>query len=298
MSGKIYFDVPGCTTIPPITALTDDVIIQNNLSLLTSKERAAWDKVYAEEQEANDVFNKDCQGTNRTGNIKMPGTIEYWMIMIDYMARNPLSGEIEYQIPNAGSSPGSRGYADIVDKTTREIFEIKPNNKDGIEAGKKEVENYVKKANDNCPPAMMADGGGFIPWTKGTNYTKRTIPNPKNPLENIIAELNSAGLIVYGYESRINQPVPIVIPQSVLDKLKNLLTKLKDKVNDYETVIAAFLRDNPELLTYLQTAAYTAAATIIIGTIVEDFLTGGAGIADDWASFLLARRIIQFAAAL
>ncbi|MFT3748964.1 MAG: hypothetical protein QM768_11630 [Agriterribacter sp.] len=62
--------------------------------------------------------------------------------------------------------------------------------------------------------------------------------------------------------------MPIVIPQSVLDKLKNLLKKLKESVADYETVIAAFLRKNPDLQQYLKNAAYTAAVTIIVGTII------------------------------
>lgn len=292
--GKIYFDVPGCTTIPPITAMTDDVIKNNNLQLLTTRERQVWDEIYREEKESNEVFNKDCQGTNRTGNIQWPGTMEHWMIMIDYMAQNPISGEVEYQIPGS-SAAGNRGYADIVNKTSREIYEIKPNNEEAIAQGKVEVDRYVAKANVNCPPAMIADGGGTSPWRKGTTYAKRTIPNPKSPNENIIAELNTAGLIVYSSQSKINQPVPIVIPQSVLDKLKNLLKKLKESVDDYETVIAAFLRENPELVQYLKGAAYTAAITIIVGTIVEDFATLGAGIADDWASFLLAYRIIRFA---
>ncbi len=34
---------------------------------------------------------------------------------------------------------------------------------------------------------------------------------------------------------------------------------------------------------------------IIVGTILEDIITAGAGIADDWACFTLAYRIIRFA---
>lgn len=294
---KVYFDVPGCTTIPPIQALTDDLILTNRLPLLTTKERAIWDEIYKEEEEANNVFNKDCQGTNRTGNIQWPGTIEHWMIMIDYMAQNPLSGEVEYQIPGAGSLPTIKGYADIVNKLTREIFEIKPDNETGIDLGKKEVDNYVIKANANCPPSMVAatDGGSITPWRKGTNYTRRILPNPKNVTENIVARLHIDGVVVYKSESRITQPVPIVVPQSVRDKIKNLLKKLKEKVNDYETVIATFLRENPEVVTYIKAAAYGAALGIFVGTIIEDFATLGAGIVDDWASFLLAKRIFDFA---
>lgn len=295
--GKVYFDVPGCTAIPPITVLTDEVILTNKLPLLTNKERQVWDEIYKEEKEADERLNKDCQGTNRTGNIQWPGTMEHWMIMIDYIVQNPIAGEVEYQIPDGGSSPGNKGYADIVNKVTREIFEIKRNNEDGIKAGKIEVKNYVIKANANCPPLKIGatDGGGITPWREGTNYTRRTIPNPKNATQNIIAELNSAGLIVYDYESRITQPVPIVIPQSALDKLKSLIKKLKEKVDDYETVIATFLRENPELVTYIQAAALIGGGAILIGTILEDIATGGWGVLDDWSSFLLAKRLFEFA---
>ncbi|MGN6491579.1 MAG: hypothetical protein ACTHLE_06240 [Agriterribacter sp.] len=295
--GKVYFDVPGCTAIPPITVLTDEVILTNKLPLLTNKERQIWDEIYKEEKEADERLNKDCQGTNRTGNIQWPGTMEHWMIMIDYIVQNPIAGEVEYQIPDGGSSPGNKGYADIVNKVTREIFEIKRNNEDGIKAGKIEVKNYVIKANANCPPLKIGatDGGGITPWREGTNYTRRTIPNPKNATQNIIAELNSAGLIVYDYESRITQPVPIVIPQSALDKLKSLIKKLKEKVDDYETVIATFLRENPELVTYIQAAALIGGGAILIGTILEDIATGGWGVLDDWSSFLLAKRLFEFA---
>ncbi|MGN6435811.1 MAG: hypothetical protein ACTHMM_04725 [Agriterribacter sp.] len=294
--GKVYFDVPGCTAIPPITAMTDEVILTNKIPLLTTRERQIWDEIYKEEKEADERLNKDCQGTNRTGNIQWPGTMEHWMIMIDYIVQNPIAGEVEYQIPQ-GSLVGNKGYADIVNKATREIFEIKPNNKAGIDAGKDEVKRYVDKANANCPPLRIGatDGGGITAWREGTSYTRRTIPNPKNATQNIIAELKEAGVIVYGYESRINQPVPIVIPQSALDKLKNLLKKLKEKVNNYETVIATFLRENPELVTLIKAAAYGAVIGIVVGTIIEDIGTGGAGILDDWSSFLLAKRILEFA---
>jgi len=45
---------------------------------------------------------------------------------------------------------------------------------------------------------------------------------------------------------------------------------------------------NPDLVTYIKGAAIGAGVAIIVSTIIEDFLTLGAGIADDWlASHLL-----------
>lgn len=56
-----------------------------------------------------------------------------------------------------------------------------------------------------------------------------------------------------------------------------------------------FLNQNPDIKQYLQVVAVGAAATIVIGTIIEDVITTGAGIADDFASFALAYRIIRLA---
>jgi hypothetical protein len=35
-----------------------------------------------------------------------------------------------------------------------------------------------------------------------------------------------------------------------------------------------------------------------VGTILEDIITAGAGVADDWACFVLSYRIIRFALTL
>lgn len=54
-------------------------------------------------------------------------------------------------------------------------------------------------------------------------------------------------------------------------------------------VIGEFFRDpnNAELLNYIKAAGIGAGAGMIIGTIVEDFATLGAGVVDDWTSFYL-----------
>jgi hypothetical protein len=48
-----------------------------------------------------------------------------------------------------------------------------------------------------------------------------------------------------------------------------------------------------ELLIYIKTAEVGAAVAIIVGTIVEDFLTAGVGVADDVQSVLLAYKLIR-----
>ena len=51
--------------------------------------------------------------------------------------------------------------------------------------------------------------------------------------------------------------------------------------------IIAFVRQNPKIIPYLK----GAAAGIIIGSLLEDIATSGAGISDDWISFVIARTL-------
>jgi hypothetical protein len=58
------------------------------------------------------------------------------------------------------------------------------------------------------------------------------------------------------------------------------------------------MSENPDLVDYLKTAAFSAAIAVVVGTVAEDIITTGGGIADDWASFVLAYKIVRFAIAL
>ncbi len=235
------------------------------------------------------VFNKDCQGTNRSGNMAWPGTLEHWMIMIDYVIKNPLSGQIEYQIPNAGIKNGRLGYADIVNTSTGDMFEIKPPTQ--ASAGQLEVARYVAMAAIECPRPP-----GLPIWHQGTNYATRFLPNPRNPSKQIKASSITPGVIIYEDVPGGN-PLPLLIPMYVLEKIKSLVEKLKNTPQTIEVAIAQFLNDpaNADLVSTIKTAAISTGVAIIVGTIIEDFLTAGIGIADDWASFALAMRIIKFA---
>lgn len=59
--------------------------------------------------------------------------------------------------------------------------------------------------------------------------------------------------------------------------------------------MAQYLRESRDLVNFTKGAAFTAVVAIIVGTIIEDFLNLGAGIADDWASFWMAYKIVRFA---
>lgn len=260
---------------------------------MTDHETQVFNQLDLEDQQANTTLNLDCKGTQRTGNFSWSGTREHWLVMLDYISKNAANGEIEYAIPGSGSN-GGRGYADIVNRMSGEIFEVKPPSL--LAQGISEVDNYVLKANQHCLSSLT----GASLFKKGTNYSGTIISDPWNPQRVLETNLGANGVVTYTYKDRVTNPLPISIPSSALDKVRNLVNKLKDKVTDYDTIIRTFLQrpENRELLVYLKAAAYGAATAIVVGTIIEDFLTVGVGIANDWASFTLAYRIVRVARSL
>lgn len=204
---------------------------------------------------------------------------------MDYIARNPVEGDREYAVPKVG---GGRGYADLVNTVTREIFEIKPLSQ--LAAGQAEVLDYAANAQIFCNSGPVTGT-----WHAGTNYPTRYLP-AKDPTKDLEAKLNPGGVIIYTEIPRnVNTPSPIVVPTSILDKLKDLVERLKNRINDADAIISEYMASHPELVTYLKGAAIGAAVAIVVGTIAEDFFSGGSGILDDWASFKLAYRIVRFA---
>jgi hypothetical protein len=138
---------------------------------------------------------------------------------------------------------------------------------------------------------------GVVPYfSKGTNYGTRVLFAPNWPNEVLEARLSTLpGVILYEYKPKSTTPLPVVLPQSITEQLKNLVRKLKDGVADMDRIITKYLEKNPELTTYIKGGAITAPVAIIVGTIIEDIATLGGGIADDWASFMLAYRIVRVA---
>jgi uncharacterized membrane protein YgcG len=263
---------------------------------MTQHEKDVFKQLEEEDAAADSIFvTKDCQGTLRTGNIQWNGTLQHWLIMIDYISTNPVYGEKEYAIP--GSSPaGNRGYADLVDKFNNHIYEIKPDNPAGLTAGQIEVNRYVTLAKTHCPIRP----GSFPPvWAPGTNYPTRLLSSG-NPSMYLQARLAAPGVIVYDWIAKSNNPVPapVVVPASALDKLKNLIDKLQQNLSRIEETIAEYMKDHPDLVVYLKTAAIGAAVAIVVGTIIEDIATAGVGLWNDWQSFVLAYKIVRYAWAL
>ena len=261
---------------------------------LSKEQQDIIDKINAEDNASDQNSAQPCKGTNRTGNVKWNGTLEHWLIQANYVMENPFSREVEYSIPGAGAV--SKGYADMVDTYLGEMFEIKPNNQTGINNANLELANYIAKANINCPRGTLAMPPTLpTPWKAGTNFTNKYLTYPKDPTKVLEALLVSPGIVGYRVIDK-NDPnviAPLPIPQDYVDKIKKLVERLLRYPNRVDETIFAFCQVNPDLANFIKNAAYSVAFGIIVGTLVEDILTLGAGIADDWPSFYMAYRIVR-----
>lgn len=264
---------------------------------LTDRDFEILQQIQREDDEADAAYlNNPCGSTLRYGNLGWKGPLEHVMIQIDYISQNQMYGQREYKIPFSGSGGQRPGYADIANILTNEIFEIKPNEKQRVNEGRAEVENYVTKANLFCP---ILNTSISPVWRPGQIYQPRYINYPNNPSLSIRSELIAPGVIVYNYVSRNPLTQPIVIPQEIASKLKQFLQEAAKNLNDLTPEkIMLFLKNNPDIVIYLKSAAVGAGVAIIVGTIVEDFLTAGAGISDDIQCFLLGYKLIRIAWAL
>jgi hypothetical protein len=263
---------------------------------LTQHESDIWDQLDEEDAVANNNQNNECRGTNRSGNVNFQGTKEHWLLQLDYLMKNPTYGEAEYAIPGASiANPANKGFADMVNTYNGNIFEIKPDNPQGILNGSAEVQNYVAKANISC--------SGNLPfgttWNNGIGYELTYLPTT-TPNRYLQARQMAPGVVGYEYVNLSSNPIPsaYVIPETMLDKIKQLVERLKNNAANAKNIISEYMRQHPELLTYIKSAAIGAGVAIIVGTILEDIVTAGAGIVDDLASFALAYKIIRFAIAV
>ena len=99
------------------------------------------------------------------------------------------SAERECSIPES-TAKGNRGYADIVDPSLRQIFEIKPDNPAGVRQAAGEAWLYVEAATEFC--------GGV--WKLGTNYFEHAIYSDGE--RQLWARLADPGAIVYSWRER------------------------------------------------------------------------------------------------
>ncbi|WP_443944112.1 hypothetical protein ACJVDH_14460 [Pedobacter sp. AW1-32] len=265
---------------------------------LTLEDQAIINQINYEDQQANLSLSYLCNGApNLAGNLFFNGNREHWLTQLYYLSLN-VTAQREYWIPETSSNnPANPGRADLANTFTGEIFEIKSEvTEANLTAGRTEVNNYVEKANQHCRGSL---GGGISSWVKGTNFAPVILPY--SATQNLQALLIEPALI--GYNRIPIQQIPALqpTPQSVAEKFKSLIERLKSFQNfnfayNYDRIISEFMRDNPDVAGYVRAAAIGAAVTLVVGTIVEDFLTAGVGVVDDIPTFILAYRIFRVAA--
>jgi len=183
--------------------------------------------------------------------------------------------QLEYKIPEASSkNPGLEpGYADIVNLSTGEIFEIKTVN--SWKKGEQEVIIYVDKANEYCLDHLSALG--FI-FKRGQSYPDKVeLPWITSNKRLITYKHKKAGpqygVISYELEQLDNdwQPSvdPVFIPQTRWDKLGEVL---KDMVNSPtpSQVAIDFFNENPDMIAFV--AAASIGTIIVIGALATKSL--------------------------
>jgi hypothetical protein len=177
--------------------------------------------------------------------------------------------ESEYYIPRS-SIKGNQGYADIVNFTSKEIFEIKSDN--GESQGQKEVELYVNQANKYCPPSS----GGL--WGKGIGFPQFSFIWPLDPTKEIIVRQRIPGVIIYGFDSRKPQTVPAPvyepIPVATQERLRQLLRQLLKEPSPQvrERMITAFYAG---LSTGVVIALISTGVVGEIAAVIETYFSGG-----------------------
>ena len=194
-------------------------------------------------EEFQDIDNIECHGTKRYAQPKYlntsdfspytigDGILAHYIIETYYLKFGKsinANVEVEYMIPQASTKvPYNVGYADIVNLTSREIFEIKTVR--SANAGVKEVELYIEKANKFCDTST----GKF--W-KGKSYPHNlSFPWPVPGVKFITylhdnGKAKEGGVITYKLDKKPLQPEPqpytVAIPESYWKKAAKLIEDL------------------------------------------------------------------------
>ncbi len=256
--------------------------------IITPEERAIFDKIYEDDPFQEPEPGEPCKGTNRLGSVMRAGNVEHWMIQFYYLQNNPMAKR-EYQIPKAGAN-GGLGYADLVNLATMEIFEIKKNDISEFQNARNQLSRYCTKAIDECNLYLH----------KGTNFGTVILPYPGKQNFNLEARLYESGLIVYQEKPKNQPPVPIIIPSSVMEKLRNLINDMKKYPATAEIALKVFFEIvmNTDAKDFIRTTVASAGVAILVATLLEDIATVGAGTWDDPVTVSAAWRLINFAMAL
>ncbi|TCD10123.1 hypothetical protein EZ449_09855 [Pedobacter frigidisoli] len=101
--------------------------------------------------------------------------------------------------------------------------------------------------------------------------------------------LTAPGVIQYDAVDTYDLPqaIPATVPESLKSQLRAFIQSVAKDPKNVEAKTIAFLRQNRQLAKDLK----TISSIIMIATVVEDILTEGVGIADDWVCYLIARTL-------
>jgi len=264
-------------------------------------DQSALDDLNAKEAALGDYYDipKPCYGTKKLPGsvfLQTQATVAHLMIQEAYIRSQPL-GVAEYSIPGSSSTgSGRRGYADLVNLGTGEIFEIKPPTE--FLTGAAEVNVYVEKATANCPPLSAS-----TTWKQGITFTPMDLPYPLDPTMVLHAELVAGtGVILYDLRPRATNPISIPMPQSVEDVVKELMKRRRDYPSKvFPEIALAYLRKLQEtpagraLVKNLKSAVLTTAYSILLGYVAQAVFTEGAGLILGAEALLLAEELIEVA---
>jgi RHS repeat-associated protein/uncharacterized repeat protein (TIGR01451 family) len=192
--------------------------------------------------------------------------------------------QIEYRIPNPPF-----GRPDMFNSLTGDVYEIEPWYK--YTEGVAQVLRYMNELNSaRIPPALLLQGtylGAHYDWNNTVFHEgsrldwpgKLRIPDPWYPYLNIVADYQAEGVVVYWHE--VN---PWAVVMAAAMGTYDLFLPNKELFRPRDWVPGQYAPRPAYVISINQVCGYAVVAVggaIIILTLAEDVLTGGAGIADD-----------------
>ncbi|WP_461081927.1 PA14 domain-containing protein [Spirosoma flavus] len=216
---------------------------------------------------------ESCKGTDRYGypsnftdgddDYKGNGVAAHYIIQTYYKQVHANEQvELEYSIPQSGPNGGT-GFADIVNLSTSEIFEIK--SVVGKDQGVIEIERYIANAALYCNSARN--------WRKGTSFPRKIELPWITPNKKLVVYLDDrvpeGGVITYDLIGTIPVNAPVAVTENDWQKLKELLQQMALNLDDAKNLATNFVRANPNLIGALIGIGIVEVTTGIISEIAS-----------------------------
>ena len=198
------------------------------------------------------------------------GVLAHYIIETYYKAKQEIllqNVEVEYSIPGSSSQgTGNVGFADIVNITLGDIFEIKTVR--NWDRGNVEVELYVSNANAYCDPPIWG------PYKRGGLTYDRNIDfnwwTPNRKLKTYLAKAGpGTGVIVYDLVPNEGElvPDPVYIPDIEKRRIDILIKDMVKNPSNALTLANDFLNKNQDLIDkiiFINAAGMLVAAGILV----------------------------------